>query len=126
MKTKLRILYGVVNYVVALLLLSMPFIKSNSDQSITAHIVTSFTGAVILVVTVLTNFEMGLLRRISLRENLTFGLCIGVFMLASPFIFGFYPYGFLFHLISGITISLLSAFLHRSIFVHRHRNALNA
>jgi hypothetical protein len=125
MKTKLRIIYGLLNYVLAALFLAMPFINGN-EQSITAHIVTSFSGAFILVVTLLTNFELGVLRVISLREYLFFGLIAGGFLLVSPFIFGFYPYGFILHLVAGITLSTSSAFIHRSIFVNRHRTMMSA
>ena len=125
MKTTLRIVSGLLNYAVALMLLAMPFINSN-EQGIMTHIVTSFSGALILVITLLTKFETGLFRMISLREYLFFGMAVGVFLLVSPFVFGFYPYGFLFHLISGLSISTLSFFVHRSIFVHRHKNVVNA
>jgi len=125
MKTKLRIVSGLMNYAVAVLLLAMPFINGG-EQGITAHIVTSFTGALILVVTLLTKFEAGIFNMISLREYLVFGMAIGVFMLVSPFVFGFYPYGFLFHLIAGISISTISVVIHRSIFAHRHKHVANA
>ena len=125
MKTKLRILYGLLNYVLAVLLLAMPFINTN-EQSITAHIVTSFSGAFILIVTLLTKFELGILPLISLREYLVFGLIAGAFLLLAPFVFGFYPYGFVFHLVAGITISCCSAIVHKSIFVNRHKGFMNA
>jgi hypothetical protein len=125
MKTTIRIISGLLNYSVAIMLLAMPFINSG-EQGIMAHIVTSFTGALIMVITLLTKFEPGLFKMISLREYLFFGMAVGVFMLVSPFVFGFYPYGFLFHLIAGLLISTFSFFVHRSIFMHRHKNVVNA
>jgi hypothetical protein len=125
MKAKLRLTYGILNYTLATLLLIMPFLNT-IEHSVVAHIIPSSAGAFLLIASLLTNYELGFFRFITFRENLVIGIIIGIFLFLSPFIFNFYVHGYLFHLFTGSVIFTMSVYVHKSIFVNRHKRIINA
>jgi len=50
----------------------------------------------------LTNYELGVTKGISMRTHLTLDLMSGILLAASPWIFGFSEYVYLPHLVLGI------------------------
>ena len=59
-------------------------------------------GAGVILYSLLTDYELGALRRLSMPTHLTLDLLGGIFLAASPWIFGFADYVYLPHLIFGI------------------------
>lgn len=68
MKTKIRIAYGLCSYGVAVALLLIPYFSS-SETPAASRIVSFLAGAFLLVVALLTDYELGLARLLRFREN---------------------------------------------------------
>jgi hypothetical protein len=59
-------------------------------------------GIGVILYSLLTNYELGAMRTISMSTHLTLDLVSGIFLAASPWIFGFADTVYLPHLILGI------------------------
>jgi hypothetical protein len=59
-------------------------------------------GAGAIIYSLMTDYELGLSRTISMSTHLTLDLWSGILLAASPWIFGFNEYVYLPHLILGI------------------------
>ena len=93
--------HGVLDYMMGLLLIASPwlfdFATGGAEQWVPVAV-----GAMALVYSLLTNYEMGAVRTISMSTHLTLDLLSGIFLAASPWIFGFADTVYLPHLILGI------------------------
>jgi hypothetical protein len=59
-------------------------------------------GAGVILYSLFTNYEYSVAKGISMRTHLTLDVLSGIFLAASPWIFGFNEYVYLPHLIFGI------------------------
>ena len=59
-------------------------------------------GAGVIIYSLMTDYELGLYRTISMQTHLALDLWSGIFLAASPWLFRFNEYIFLPHLILGI------------------------
>lgn len=93
--------HGVLDYLVGILLIAAPWIFDfNRGGAETWVPVVLGVGA--LVYSVMTDYELGLTRTLSMRTHLTLDLMSGILLAASPWIFGFADYVYMPHLILGI------------------------
>ncbi|HEX8332472.1 MAG TPA: SPW repeat protein [Segetibacter sp.] len=93
--------HGVLDYMMGVLLIASPWIfgfaTGGAEQWVPVAV-----GAMALVYSLLTNYEMGAVRTISMSTHLTLDLLSGILLAASPWIFGFADTVYLPHLILGI------------------------
>ncbi|RYZ22813.1 MAG: hypothetical protein EOO16_07635 [Chitinophagaceae bacterium] len=83
------------------LLIAAPWLF-NFDRGGAETWVPVILGAGALLYSLFTDYEMGASRRLSMRTHLGLDLMSGIFLAASPWIFGFNDYVYLPHLLLGI------------------------
>lgn len=80
--------HGALDYLVGLILIFAPMLLGFADRG-PAQLVPQVMGVLIIGLSLLTNYEMGMLRLIPMPVHLNFDLGAGAFLAASPWIFGF-------------------------------------
>lgn len=93
--------HGYLDYIVGLLLIAAPWIFNFADDTIATYIPVAL-GIFAIVYSLLTDYELGVTRLISLRIHLTLDMAGGLLLAVSPWIFGFADRVYLPHLIVGI------------------------
>src|SRR5688500_18370921 len=93
--------HGVMDYLVAVLLIAAPWIFG-FDRGGAGNWVPVVLGVGAILYSLLTDYELGVWRKISMRTHLTLDLVNGLVLAASPWIFGFADYEWQPHLILGI------------------------
>lgn len=80
--------HGIIDYLVGLLLLALPYLLGFADGG-AAQKVTLTLGAVAVLYSLLTNYELGVLRLIPFRLHLGIDVVFALLTAASPWLFGF-------------------------------------
>lgn len=93
--------HGVLDYLMGILLIAAPWIF-NFNRGGAETWVPVVLGAGAILYSLLTNYEMGMVKSLSMRTHLNLDLLSGVFLAISPWIFGFNDFVYLPHLILGI------------------------
>ena len=88
MKIIPRNVHGILDYVVGLLLIAAPWLLGFSDSG-PATTVPVALGAGALLYSLLTNYELGLIRVIPFNVHLVLDFMSGAFLAASPWLLGF-------------------------------------
>lgn len=93
--------HGFMDYLVGLLLIISPwalgFARGGAETWVPLWL-----GVATFIYSLLTNYEWGVVRTISMRTHLMLDILSGIFLAASPWIFHFSDYVYLPHLIVGI------------------------
>lgn len=93
--------HGVLDYLVGLLLMAAPWIF-NFDNGTAAQWVPVLIGAMVILMSLITKYEAGAFRTISMKTHLTMDIIVGILLAASPWFFGFADQVYLPHLIVGL------------------------
>lgn len=93
--------HGVLDYLVGILLMASPWIFGFADND-TAKWIPIVLGISALFYSLLTDYEFGMSKTISMKMHLTLDTVSGIFLAASPWIFGFADQVYLPHMILGI------------------------
>jgi hypothetical protein len=93
--------HGILDYLVGIILIAAPWIFG-FDRGGMETWIPVILGVGALVYSVMTDYEMGLTRTLSMRTHLTLDLVSGVLLAVSPWIFGFADRVYLPHLVLGI------------------------
>ena len=96
-----RNVHGVLDYVVGLLLIAAPWLLGFADGTAAQHVPVAL-GIGALLYSLLTNYELGLIRVIPFRVHLMLDFASGVFLATSPWLLGFADRVYLPHVIFGI------------------------
>lgn len=80
--------HGIIDYLTGVLLLAAPYLFGFADGSM-AQWVPMVLGALILLMSLITDYELGLARVLPLPAHLGIDMFGGALLLASPWIFGF-------------------------------------
>jgi hypothetical protein len=105
--------HGVLDYVVAVALILAPFIFGFSNVGGAAVIIPIVLGIGLIVYSLLTRYELGAIRVIAMPVHLVFDVVASLFLIASPFLFGFItdaPNAWLPHIAVGIAVILVVLF----------------
>lgn len=93
--------HGYLDYAVGILLIIAPwlfdFYRGGAESWVPILI-----GAGTIIYSLMTDYELGASKVISMKTHLTLDVIAGIFLAASPWIFGFADYVFWPHLIVGI------------------------
>ena len=89
------------DYIVGALLIAAPWLF-DFDRGGAETWVSVILGAGAIIYSLMTDYELGATKGISMRTHLTLDLMSGVLLAASPWIFGFADYVYMPHLILGI------------------------
>jgi hypothetical protein len=93
--------HGVLDYISGLLLIASPWIFNFEDAG-AAQWVSVIVGAMILIMSIFTDYEAGMIKLISMPGHLTMDILTGLFLALSPWIFGFADHIYIPHLIIGL------------------------
>ena len=93
--------HGVLDYLMGAILIAAPWLL-NFDRGGAETWVPVVLGAGVILYSLFTNYEFIVAKGISMRTHLTLDVLSGIFLAASPWIFGFNEYVYLPHLIFGI------------------------
>lgn len=119
--------HGVMDYLMGILLIASPWLFNFARGGAETWVpVILGTGAIIY--SLLTNYELGISRMLSMRTHLTLDLLSGILLAVSPWLFGFSEYVFMPHLILGIleigaslmTETVPATGAHGTEHTHRH------
>ncbi len=102
--------HGYIDYLFGIVLILLPIIM-DWDLSRAESIVPMVIGAMTIIMALMTAYELGAAKAISMKTHLTIDLLSGVVLAASPWLFGFADVVYLPHLIAGIAeigISLMT------------------
>jgi hypothetical protein len=101
MKIISRKVHAMMDYIVGILLIAAPWIFGFADVQ-AAKWVAIIVGLMVLVMSMITDYEGGGKKMLSMSGHLTMDVIAGIFLAASPWIFGFSDEVYLPHLIVGI------------------------
>jgi hypothetical protein len=80
--------HGIMDYLMGILLIASPWIF-NFDNGGAETWVPVIVGIVMLLQAIMTDYEMGMMKTISMGTHLRMDFIAGLFLAASPWIFGF-------------------------------------
>jgi hypothetical protein len=93
--------HAILDYTAGVLLVAAPLIFEFHNGT-AAHWIPIINGVAVLLLSVITNYEGGIFRFISMRTHLTIDVVAGIGLALSPWIFGFSNTVFLPHLMLGL------------------------
>lgn len=93
--------HGVLDYLVGIILIASPWILGFAQNGAETW-VPVILGASAIVYSLLTNYEMGVSRKLPLPAHLGIDVASGIFLAMSPWLFGFADFVYLPHLVLGI------------------------
>ncbi|TDO73152.1 SPW repeat-containing protein [Flavobacterium chryseum] len=93
--------HGYIDYIMGIILIAVPFLLKLNVES-TPSIVLFVLGAGALVYSILTQYELGLVKLIPMNIHLMLDIASGIFLAASPWLLGFSEVVYLPHLILGL------------------------
>ena len=82
-------MHGMMDYLVGIVLIASPWIFGFSDESGTAKWTFIIIGAVILATSLMTNYELGVMKVIPMHMHLWVDALAGIVLALSPWIFGY-------------------------------------
>ena len=96
-------IHGVLDYLMGALLIASPWLLGFADAPNEAAVwVPVALGAGALVYSLLTDYELGLVRKIPMPTHLALDAGAGVLLAASPWLFGFAEWVWVPHLVLGL------------------------
>ncbi|MFD2513388.1 SPW repeat protein [Pontibacter locisalis] len=104
--------HGILDYIVGLVLIISPWLFDFSDVSYATWTIVA-AGILILLQTIFTDFEVGVIHKIPMQTHLMVDFGLGVILALSPWMFNFDERVFIPHLIAGIFAILASLTTHR-------------
>ncbi len=93
--------HGVIDYLMGALLIVAPYILGFADGT-TAQWIPQIVGAALIGASLLTNYELGVVRMIPMPVHLFLDIAAGALLAVSPWLFGFADRVFWPHLILGL------------------------
>ena len=93
--------HGVLDYLMGIILIASPWLLDFNREGAETW-VPVILGAGVILYSLITDYELSISKTISMKTHLTLDVLSGVFLAASPWIFGFDDYVYLPHLILGI------------------------
>lgn len=99
-------LHGYIHYSLGFLFLWVPKIfhlKGDSPESIIFYIL----AVLILFLSLLADYELGIYKVLPLKSHLMLDVLLGLFLLVSPWLFGFWHRSFVPHMLFGIIMAAI-------------------
>ena len=93
--------HGIIDYLTAFLLIGLPFTLHYNTATMAGRIFI-ILGVVLLVYSLITRYEHGLVDIIPFKLHLIFDLLSGILLAASPWIFGFSDNVYIPHVVVGL------------------------
>ena len=106
--------HGILDYLVGALLIVAPYLLGFADGT-AAQWVPQAIGALTIVASLLTNYPLGVVKVIPFATHLVLDVAQGVFLAASPWLFGFADRIWWPHVLVGIIYVLVPSFTRRGM-----------
>lgn len=119
MKIISRKTHGALDYGSAILLIASPWLFGFSDVEPAKSIAVG-AGILIIVMSLMTNYESSMVKLIPMNIHLYMDILLGVFLLASPWIFKFNNETYLFHVIMGLFAIMSGVMTNSESLQHRY------
>lgn len=110
--------HGVLDYLMAIILLAAPFLLNFANGG-AAQYVPMTIGVMMILMSIFTNYEAGMSKSIPMSTHLTVDVLAGIVLAISPWLFGFSSEVYLPHLIFGILEIGAGLFTSRHPRTHR-------
>lgn len=104
-------IHGIVDYLVGIILIAAPWLLDFNRGGAETW-VPVFVGAMALLQTIITDFEVGLVRKLPMKTHLSMDLFMGLFLALSPWLFGFADFIAWPHVLFGVFFILSSLTTH--------------
>lgn len=105
--------HGIIDYLAGALLIAAPWLLGFADNS-AAQWVPVVLGIMALVYSLLTNYELSAAKVLSVPMHLGLDAFSGLFLAASPWLFGFADRVYLPHVIFGVFEIIMSFITHKT------------
>jgi len=92
--------HGILDYILAVLLIASPWLFNFAENGMQLW-VPVIAGILIIIYSMMTAYEPGLSDNIRMRTHLVTDMCVGVLLALSPWVFGFYDIVFIPHVAFG-------------------------
>ncbi|QNF34631.1 SPW repeat protein [Adhaeribacter swui] len=106
-------IHGILDYLVGIILIASPWVFDFNNGGAETW-VPVIVGIMVLLQTIMTDFEVGIIRKIPMVSHLRMDLFVGLFLAASPWIFNFHEVVWEPHVIFGI-FSILASLMTRTV-----------
>lgn len=113
-------IHGILDYLVGIILIAAPWLLDFNRGGAETWIPV-IIGIVVLLQTIMTNFEVGMFRVIPMGTHLTMDFFIGLFLAISPWLFGFADFVWVPHVVFGVIAILASLTTHTVPATYSHR-----
>lgn len=104
--------HGILDYIVGIFMITAPWVLDFSDNDAATWTIV-IAGVLVLLQTIMTDFEVGLIRRIPMKSHLTMDFILGLALAVSPWLLNFDERVYMPHLIIGVFSMLASLTTHR-------------
>ena len=101
-------MHGILDYVLVFMLSMAPFIFNLDEESIHCRLL-MITGLLLLLVSLLTDFEFFLVKVFSFKIHLIIDVALGIFLAISPLLFDLSGHSIVPHIVLGLAIIGTSA-----------------
>jgi hypothetical protein len=109
--------HGILDYLVGILLIAAPWIFGFAFGGAETYVPVAL-GISAIVYSLCTNYELGAFHLIPMPAHLWLDLLSGIFLAASPWLFGFHEKVYLPHLLAGVTEIIVSLLTQRKPFIN--------
>ncbi len=105
--------HGILDYLMGILLIASPWLLGFADDTAAQWVPVSL-GIIMIVMSLMTNYELGAAKVISMEGHLTMDVLSGLFLAASPWLFDFRDTVYLPHVVLGLLV-VVAALLTNSV-----------
>lgn len=105
-------IHGIIDYLTAVLLIAAPWLfnfwDAGTDETHVAGWVAIAAGAVLLILSLATDYELGAAHLVDMKLHLWLDVGLGIFLIASPWLFGFSEWVWIPHVVVGVAEILIA------------------
>jgi hypothetical protein len=101
--------HGIFDYLISVILIAIPFVF-HLDKKEPETWLPICMGLGQIPIIFFTKYEVGVIGGLKMNQHLNLDLLAGIFLAASPWIFGFYEIIYLPHFITGLVVICMSLF----------------
>jgi hypothetical protein len=116
--------HGVMDYLMGVILIAAPWLL-NFNRGGAETWVPVVLGAGVILYSLITDYELSISKTLSMKTHLTLDVLSGIFLAASPWIFGFNDFVYLPHLVFGI-LEIGAGAMTETSARHRYTTSHNA
>ena len=111
-------IHGILDYVVAIILLLVPWLLNFDGQNAATYVLVTL-GLTTILYSLITDYEWGPVKVLSMPTHLMLDMASGVILATSPWIFSFSDYIYMPHLLLGILEVIVSLMTKAVPYINR-------